>query len=177
MIIATPDRFKRLVHYVCTLTADDPAKMGAVQLNKALWLSDLTAYYRLGKAITAARYVRREFGPVPSSILPVLRDLQQEGALTVRDADHFGWKKKEYIVHREETGEFLTPEEMKIVKEIVEFVTEKHTGSSISEATHDHIWKTARDGEEIPHYTVFAEPGQITDEELEWAHLMLESER
>ncbi len=175
--MANENRFKQLVHYVCTLCAADPTKLGAVQLNKALWLSDLRSYYQLGHAITKARYVKRQFGPVPSSIVPVLDELQREGALTVRDADHFGKAKKEFIVKREASGDFLSPEEDQIVKEVVSFVTEKHTAASISEASHDHIWKAAADGEELPLFTVFAVPGTITDEEREWAQLTLENER
>lgn len=170
-------KFKKLVHYVCSLCSADPTKLGAVQLNKALWLSDLKAYYELGLPITNARYVKRQFGPVPSQILPVLRELQQEGILTIRDADHFGWQKKEYIVHQSASSDFLTPEERQIVTETVAFVTEEHTGTSISEKSHDHIWKAAADGEELPLFTVFAKPGRITDEEREWAHLMLEGGR
>jgi hypothetical protein len=174
MAVANADRFKNLVHYVCSLCSADPTKLGAVQLNKALWLSDLKSYYELGQPITHARYVKRQYGPVPSRILPVLRELEQDGLLTMQDADHFGKRKKEFLVHQSASGDFLSPEENKIVKETVAFVTEEHTAASISEASHDHIWKAAEDGEELPLFTVFARPGKITDEEREWARLMLE---
>lgn len=177
MAVATLNRFKKLVHYVCSECASDPAKLGAVKLNKALWLSDLRAFYMLGSPITSARYVKREFGPVPSQILPVLRELQREGVLTVQDADHFGNRKKEFIVHQSATDDFLAPEEKEIVNRTIEFVTEQHTAASISEWSHDHIWKAAKDGEEIPHYTVFANPGEITDEEREWGNMVLDEGR
>jgi hypothetical protein len=177
MAVAHPDRFKSLVHYVCSLSSADPTKLGAVQLNKALWLSDLKSYYQLGHPITKARYVKRQYGPVPSAIVPVLRELQQEGVLTVRDANHFGKRKKEFIVHKGASSDFLSPEEKTIVNDVVAFVTEEHTGSSISEKSHDHIWKAAEDGEELPLFTVFARPGKITDEDREWARLMLEGGR
>jgi DNA-binding PadR family transcriptional regulator len=175
--MADTNRFKDLVHYVCTLCAADPTKLGAVQLNKALWLSDLRSYYQLGHAITKARYVKQKFGPVPSSITPVLNELQRDGILTVRAADHFGKKKREFIVNRKASSDFLSSEENQIVKDVVSYVTEEHTATSISKESHDHIWKAAIDGEELPLYTVFAVPGTITDEEREWAQLMLENER
>jgi hypothetical protein len=170
-------KFKKLVHYVCSLCSADPTKLGAVQLNKALWLSDLTAYYELGEPITSARYVKRQWGPVPSSILPVLRELQQDGVLTIQDADHFGWQKKEFIVHKGVSSDFLSRDEDQIVKDTVAFVTEEHTAASISERSHDHIWKAAADGEELPLFTVFAKPGRITDEDREWAQWVLEGGR
>ena len=61
-------KFKKLVHYVCSQCSGDVSKLGAVKLNKALWLSDLVAYYQLGQPITSARYVKRQFGPVPSQL-------------------------------------------------------------------------------------------------------------
>lgn len=175
-ITAKEDRFKQLVHYVCSIYAGDPTKLGSVKLNKALWLADLLSYYHLGEPITNARYVKRQFGPVPTKVLPALRELESEGVLIAQDTEHFGWRKKEFIVHRLSTGEFLSAEEKQLVDQAVAWVAESHTATSISNWSHDHIWRTARDGEEIPHFTVFANPGKITDEDREWARLKLESE-
>jgi hypothetical protein len=171
------EKFKSLVHYVCWRCSDDPTKLGSVQLNKALWLSDLKAYYELGQPITNARYVKRQYGPVPSSILPALRELESAGILTAQQADHFGKRKWEYIVHKKAASDFLSAKEKKIVNEMIAFVTEQHSAASISDASHDHIWKAAEDGEEIPHFTVFAKPGRIGADEREWAKLALEGER
>ena len=130
-------KFKMLVHYLCWRYSSCPSKLGAVKLNKALWLSDLTAYYTLGRPITGAHYVKREFGPVPKPILPVLRELQEDGVLTVRETPCFGKTKREFIVHREASHEFMTAEEHTIVDDTMEFVCEKHTATSISNASHE----------------------------------------
>lgn len=169
-------KFKALVHYICSQRSGDP-KLGAVKLNKILWLADLTAYYQLGHAITGARYVKREFGPVPHQILPIERELQNEGVLTIRDAKHYGKDKKEFIVHSMASIDFFPTNEKEIVDWAISFVCDEHTAASISEASHDHIWKAAEDGEEIPHYTVFAIPGEITQEERNWAQMQLEGAR
>jgi len=167
----------RAPHYVCSQCADDPTKLGAVKLNKALWLSDLTSYYNLGAPITDSRYVKRQYGPVPSGVVPVLRELELEGVLTVRSVEHFGKPKKEFIVRKPAEESFLSLEEKEIVDQILAWVTERHTAISISNWSHDHIWQAAKDGEEIPHFTVFANPGKITDEDREWANTKLEGER
>lgn len=176
MTTANPSRFKQLVHYVCSQCASDPTKLGAVKLNKALWLADLNAYYHLGEPITNARYLRRQFGPVPSMVVPVLRELEREGVLSIHTADYFGREKKEFVVHRTTSGDFLTPDEKRLVDRTIEKVTEQHTATSISSLSHDHIWHAAKDGEEIPHYTVFANPGEITDEDRAWAHMKIDEE-
>jgi CBS domain-containing protein len=149
--------------------------LGAVKLNKILWLADLSAFYETGEPITEARYIKREFGPVPARIVPVLRELEQEGVLTVRDVPHFNKRKKEYDVRVTPRTDFMTPQQKKLVDEVIQHVCDEHTAASVSEATHDHIWKAAEDGEELPLFTVFAKPGKITENEREWARLALES--
>jgi hypothetical protein len=170
------NKFKSLVHYICWRCDRERSKLGSVKLNKALWLSDLLAYYKFNEPITGVRYVKRQFGPVPKPILPVLAELEEAGVLTIRDAKYFGRQKKEYIVHKEATSAFMSEDERDIVEDIIRFVCEEHTAASISHASHDHIWKAALDGEELPHYTVFARPGEITEDDREWANMVLGKE-
>jgi hypothetical protein len=167
-------KFKNLVHYICAQRSSDPSSLGAVKLNKILWLSDFRAYYRLGDSITGARYVKRQFGPVPHQIMPVLNELQSEGAIEIKDVSHFGKTKKEYVVRYGASIDFRD-EEKEIVDKTIKFICDGHTAASISEVSHDHIWKAAEDGEEMPYYTVFSIPGKITEDELEWAKMQLES--
>jgi hypothetical protein len=103
--------------------------------------------------------------------------LGEAGILTAQHANHFGKRKWEYIVHKKAASDFLSAKEKKIVNDTIAFVTEEHNAVSISDASHDHIWKAAADGEEIPHFTVFARPGKITNDEREWAKLQLEGGR
>jgi hypothetical protein len=169
------DKFKSLVHYVCASRCSAPDTLGAVKLNKILWLSDLSAFYETGRPITNSRYIKQKFGPVPARILPVLRELENEGKMTVIDAPHYGKQKKEYKVHAQASGAFLSADELKIVNDVIDHVCDEHTAKSVSEASHDHIWMAAEEGEEIPLFTVFAKPGKITDSERMWAQLQLES--
>jgi hypothetical protein len=169
------DKFKALVHYVCARRCDSPNTLGAVKLNKILWLADLSAFYETGKPITTSRYIKQEFGPVPARIMPVLRELEAERVLSIRESPFFGKRKKEYVVHRPASSDFLSAEELRIVDQTIDHVCDDHTAASVSEASHDHIWMAAEDGEEIPLYTVFAKPGKITDAERLWAQIQLES--
>jgi hypothetical protein len=166
-------KFKKLVHYVCWRCASDPTKLGAVKLNKILWFADAAHYYATGKAMTGVRYVRRQYGPVPAPILPVLRELEEEGKLTIQDAKFHGLAKKEYIIHQPADESFLSPDERTLVEEIIEFVCNKHTAKSVSNATHNSVWEVAVDGETIPYFTVFVRPGKITEEDRKWAYAQL----
>jgi hypothetical protein len=168
-------KFKSLVHYVIASRSDSPETLGAVKLNKVLWLSEIIAFHQRGESITNTRYIKRQFGPVPAPILPVLRELEAEGTLTIREALHYGKRKKVYISNVQANADFLTVPEKLDVQWALEVVCDGHTAASISEASHDHVWKVAEDGEELPLYTVFAKFGKITDEDRAWAHQQLDS--
>lgn len=168
------EKFKALVQYVCATS--EPTKLGATKLNKALWRADFRAYYELGASITGARYTRQPFGPVPDWVTSVLRELQHEGTLSVADVKFFGQPKKEYRSLTAPRTDLFSEAELRIADEAIRFVTEEHTARSISEFSHDRIWQSANDGEEIPYHTIFAVPGEIGDDERDWAHAVLSGE-
>src|SRR5437868_15200944 len=109
-------KFKSLVHYICW-RCTDPTKLGATKLNKALWLSDFKAYLELGEPVTGAAYVKRQFGPAPKLIVPILNELQEEANLSIRDVDYYGHDKKEFFaLTRPDLSDF-TPDEISLIDE------------------------------------------------------------
>jgi hypothetical protein len=168
------ERFKMLVHYVCWRYKDNTSKLGSTKLNKTLWLADFTRYYFSGSSITGARYVKQKFGPVPKAIMPVLRELEEEGAVFAKEVDFHGKTKTEFIVKKEPHITFSS-EEMATIERCVTFVCEENTAQSISDLSHDRVWHAADDGEDIPYFTVFAVAGDLTDDDREWARLEIEA--
>ncbi len=168
-------KFKDLIHYVCWRCGDDPSKLGSVKLNKILWLADFSSFYRYGEPITGSRYIKRQYGPVPSQVKPAIRELEMAGILEVSSAPFFKYSKNNFICRREPANALLTSEELEIIDKAITYVTQEHTAKSISDLSHDHIWQAAQDGEEIPYFTIFAQPAAITADELEWANHQLES--
>lgn len=166
-------KFAALVLYICWRCKADPSKLGAVKLNKILWLSDFVSYYSSGAPITGVRYIKRQYGPVPGAIVPVLRELEAKHLIEQHSVNFHGRTKKEFSVFREPELGMFQQDELNIVDRMIETVCETHTAKSISEASHDHVWQAAEDGEEIPYFTIFARPGAITDDEREWALLEL----
>jgi hypothetical protein len=163
------EKFKALVHYVCWRYATAPDKLGAVKLNKTLWRADFKSFYLTRHSITGARYIKRQYGPVPSGLKAVLQELVNEGVLTIGTTPYHGYDKHQFVAHSEPDLRLLTKQDIEIADEAMRFVCEEHTAKSISEESHDHIWRAAKDGEKIPYETVFAVPGEITDDEREWA--------
>jgi hypothetical protein len=168
-----PDKLKALVHYICW-RCEDPTKLGSVKLYKILWRSDFNAYLEFGNPVTGATYVKRQFGPVPSAALSAIQELEREHKLSTRVVEYYGREKKEFFALERPDFSLFSAEEISLVDKEIEYVTEEHTARSISEESHDDIWKMARIGEEIPYYTVFSKPAEITESDIEWAKLTIE---
>lgn len=162
-------RFKSLVHYVC-YKCHDPSKLGKTKLNKVLYYSDFSAYLHLGKSITNEKYIKHQFGPVPAHVDSALDALKKEGAIVVRDAEFFGYAKKEFIALKKPDISQFSADEISLVDLVTESICDGFTAKAISEASHDEIWELAEIGEEIPYCTAFvASLGEITEEDLRWA--------
>ena len=160
-------KFKSMVHYVINECADYPAQLGAIRLNKVLWFADVTAYKLDGKSITGERYVKRQFGPAPARILPILAELEKSGDIVVMEPE-FAYDTRKFISLKPSTGRLSNREKL-ITSAVLNGVLGR-TANAISEMSHDQIWDAAKEGEEIPlHATLAATPGEITPEVIEWA--------
>jgi len=163
------DKLKSLVHYVCW-KVKNPADLGAIKLNKALWVSDIRAFVDRGAPITGERYVKRQLGPVPYSILGIVKELQQEGKIVVRQTESFGNPKTDYIALTRPDISHFAPDEISLIDDAIDFVCHRHTAMAISHKTHDAIWKLADLGEDIPYEAMLASSlGEVTPEDVAWA--------
>jgi hypothetical protein len=167
------EKFKALVHYICW-KCQDPTKLGSVKLYKTLWRSDFNSYLELGTPITGSVYVKRQYGPAPYSVLPFIKELEQEGKISTREVEYYGYSKMEFFALQRPEISIFTPEEISLVDGEIQYVIEEHTATSISKESHDEIWEMARIGEEIPYFTVFSKAAEITDSDVEWAKMKIE---
>lgn len=168
------EKFKALVHYICWRV--EPSELGSVKLNKVLWYSDTNRYLIAGDSITGAKYVKQQFGPVPSAILPVLDELKAEGLLAIREASYYGYPKREFFALSPANLDLFTAAEMSLIDSEIDRICYGHTATSISEESHDDVWKLAAIGEELPYHTVFASRrAEITGEDIAWARQQLAS--
>ena len=166
-------RFKSLVHYICT-KCPDPTKLGATKLNKILWFSDTLFYLNHGRPITGETYVKRNYGPVPQNILSVLAELEAEGALEIRETNFHGLQKREFLATGAADPSPFSPEELTLIDDVIDEITNQHTATSISELSHMYCWEAAADSEPIPYHALFAyRRGEITDKDVAWAQKMI----
>lgn len=167
-------KFKALVHYICNKCSGSD-RLGATKLNKVLWFVDSLMFKQRGISLTGGRYKKLQHGPVPTDILLILAELQRDFDIAIKENDYFGMKKREFISLRDPVVDMFSVDELKFVDAVIGFVCNGHTARSISELTHDAIWKAASLGEEIPLYAVLAaEEAPLTKDDLDWANRILE---
>lgn len=168
------EKIKALVHYICH-KCEDSSRLGAVKLNKVFWFADSLAYKNTGQSISGSPYIKLQHGPVPLAVRPALQKLQQEGKIHIRESEHFGYKKTDFVSLQPPEEQHLNDKEREFINEIIDFVCNEHTARSISELSHGIIWEAAGLGEEIPMYAVMAGNfAPITTQDIQWADGVLE---
>lgn len=172
-VVRNREKLKTLIHYVAYRCAMEPSVLGAVKLNKVLWYSDLTAYLTWGMPITGEKYIKKALGPVASSLMPLVEELETEKALAIRRLPALG-DKVEYLALTKPEVSKLTAEEIAVIEDQIQTVCHKHSAKSISTKSHDVIWRLAELDEEIPYFAMLTSRlHEITADDMMWAREQL----
>ncbi len=162
------DKFKALVHYICW-RCEDPRVLGAVRLNKVLWHAERGQYVRTGQPIAGATYVKQQSGPVAVAVVPVVAELEKEGALASRERS-YGGNTTQYFARYEPDISIFTPNEISLIDSAIEVVCFRASPPAGDAAADAEVWRLAQIGERLPYYTVFAaRPGEIAKRDMDWA--------
>ncbi|MCI0400054.1 MAG: SocA family protein [Gammaproteobacteria bacterium] len=164
------EKFKTLVHYICR-ECREPSKLGKTKLHKILWLSDVQNYLLRAAPLTGERYIKLKFGPCADHLDSILDELRAEGLLHIERTEHEGYDQFEFYAKGEPNKGLFTEKELATINDQMRLVIEDHTAGSISDRSHDEIWRMAIMREEIPYqaYLVkrFAKPSK---KDLDWAN-------
>lgn len=165
------DKFRELVLYVADRYADDE-KFGDTRLNKVLFFSDAFALQHLGDPITGARYQKLRHGPGPRALLPVRRELEEEGDVRV---ERVGSPPRTVTVPlRPPDVSLFSKDELAVVDSVIELF-EGRTATLVSRLSHVNSpgWNLVEMGEDIPlesqSISTVAPPPEVLDRGRELA--------
>lgn len=162
-------KFESMVHFIVDECKNNPAQLGAIRLNKALWFTDMLAYRGTGSSVTGEKYIKRELGPVPATILATLEKLEEEGKILILKSQQL-FECTQYFSCEDPDISLLSHDERTLARSVLDYVC-KQSASRISEITHEKVWEAAQEGEEIPMYaTLISGKGAITDDIRKWAN-------
>jgi hypothetical protein len=161
-------KFKELILEICDQSIDDDY-CGAVKLNKLLFFIDLKSYAKLGRSISGQKYQKLKLGPVPMQILPVLKDMENDGDIQRTNKKVHGYEQQKTIPIRKSNTTVFDEAELMIINETVEYF-KKTNGKDISEKSHGFIgWELAQMNEVIPLETIFISTRKLTKKEREYS--------
>jgi hypothetical protein len=84
-------------------------------------------------------------------LVPIIRELEADGAIITVTRDHFGFQQKRTVALRDANLADFSGEEIALVTKLVEEFWGQ-SAQSVSNESHDFIgWKIAEDGEDIPY--------------------------
>ena len=176
-MVSNEQKFRELILYIAKLSETD-RRCGRTKLNKLLFYSDFRAYEVLGDSISGQAYQKRDFGPTPRALMPVVRELEKEKACVWADGTWHGKPMKKLLALREPRLAVFRPEEIDRVRGVVEDLWELDA-KEISDKSHRFAgWQAADPKEEIPYNMVFVDDARpLSAEEEDWALTIVEGFR
>ena len=176
--VANEAKLKELIVYIATLSDRDDT-FGATKLNKLLFRADFTAYARWGKPVTGVEYFALENGPAPKPMKKLLRLMEYQGEIAIREKDYFGLDQHRVIPLRSADLEKFSKEEIHLLFMLIQHYWGR-SGTSMSNESHEFIgWSLAKLEETIPYSVALVGDREPTLDEirrgLELEPLALES--
>ncbi len=157
-------KFRELIIYIAE-RCQDTEFFGATKLNKILYRADFEAFRRFGRPITGAPYFRLPNGPAPKALIPVRRDLVAEGAVKIESRPLGNRTQERVIPLRASHRDLFSAGELALVDEIIKDLWGQ-TAEEVSDASHDIIWRSRQDEENIPYEAVYLSDNPLTEEDV-----------
>jgi hypothetical protein len=161
------ERFRELLLYVSQKCAND-VRFGATKLNKILFFSDVVCYAHYGQPLTGMEYQRLQNGPAPKRLIPIRKQMQDEGILGLQEIPLRNGNIQYRTVNlRPPNLDIFSAKEIALVDAVIEALAD-NTAQDVSDLSHKMIgWKLARDKEVIPYSTVFLSDSPLDEIDIQ----------
>jgi len=147
---ANEAKLKEAIVFIASLSDRDDA-FGATKLNKLLFRADFTAYAHWGKPVTGVEYFALEQGPAPRAMKKLLRLMQEQGEIAIREKDYYGKEQHRVIPLRSPNTGSFSKEEMELLFRLIQQYWGV-SGTSMSNESHEFLgWELAQLEETIPY--------------------------
>ena len=156
---ANEPKTREAILYVSSKT-----KFGQTRLNKALWHADFAAFERRGDSITRQEYQHLPFGPALRRMVPLLRQMREEGDITFEDVPGSG--EQHPVPVNPWVRVYLTDDDMVYLDEAID-VLGQMTAREASDWAHDFAgWRCTERGDTIDYEWVFWSDEPLTEDEI-----------
>lgn len=165
------ERLRELVLFIADRCEADPS-FGAVKLNKILFFSDFFSFAEHGRAITGVPYKKYGLGPVPTVFRGMRAKMEQSGEIAIRKKKYQGGVQHRVVPLREPNLDNFSAHDIVMVERVIEGLW-GHSGTEVSELSHDRVWRNASEGEAIPYEAAFVSDEPLTERDIAIADEMI----
>jgi hypothetical protein len=170
------DKLDAAVHYIIA-RVERPSDLGAVKLHKVLWLTDLELMYARDRTLAGETFIKMPQGPWGTHVDKALKRLKKSHQVAEIEGSYYGYRQRQFSSLKLPTLNGLSAAEVDVINRMIDVVCFQHTARSISEATHDAVWKRTPDKGVMPASCVFEQMiGGVTEEDLRWGRSKLDAE-
>jgi len=143
------DRIKELILFIAKRCQDDPY-FGGVKLNKILFWADVQSFRDRNQSVTQMRYRRLTHGPVPTALIPALKQLEDEGACHEEERPLGSVMQKRVIADREPELSRVDEHDLAYIEAAIRDLW-NHTATSVSAWSHEFLaYELTPEGDYIP---------------------------
>jgi len=169
----TIEKLEELMLYISHKSHDDET-FSSTKLNKLLFIADFYAYGIWEKSITGTKYVRRQFGPVPSEVLIAQDKLIANGKAKIEERSYFERTQKRLVPLANPDLTLFSTEEIHLIHAVMD-ECKPLNATQLSDWTHKlRPWLDSADGEELPYYTIFVlREVPVSYDDITWAQSKL----
>lgn len=156
-------RFRELIVYI-TNRCDRDEHFGAVKLNKILYHADFRAFERFGVPLTGMKYFKLPAGPAPKAMLPILEELEAEGAIKRDPPQQASFEQRRTHALRDAHMDHFTDDEVDLIEEVIKELRPQ-TATAATNDTHGVAWRARNMRDDIPYEAVFlSDEGPTADD-------------
>jgi hypothetical protein len=160
----TNKRLRELILYIARCCENDPT-FGATKLNKILYYADFLSYGEYGESITGAQYMKLSQGPVPVQLIPVREKMVKDHDIVLRKEPFYEQVQHRIIPLREPDLSLFKARDIAWVDKVIAAFS-GHTARDLSNLSHNHVWRIARDGEVIPYQAILLDETEVTTTDM-----------
>jgi len=158
-------RLRQMILYVARECRTAP-RFGGIKLNKIIWRADFESFAARGRPVTGRPYQRLKLGPAPKEMLPVHRDMLNNGLIVVERVDFGdGVVEQRTVPCVAPSLDFFDEADLHFVDESIKYYWDM-TGAETSDESHGMAWKTRSNGDPMPYESAY-----LSDRALQPAQL------
>lgn len=148
------EKFKEVLLYILNRVGSKP-NIGESVIYKLLYFIDFNYYEKYEEQLMGATYIKNNYGPTPKEFIKIVQKMEAEEEIVKVEGKYFQYPQKKYLPLREANLSILKANELKMIDDVIEKLSDKNA-SQISEYSHNDVpWLTTDEGEIIDYESVF----------------------